>query len=208
MRRARVRVRVHRDGVDAEASRGARDAAGNLAAVRDEQLREHAISSWPRPAGVFRGMRRCPRALRAKRGHPRCISRWPRAARRPSALRRRRPAGASWRRAPRDSPRAAQRRSNRRSHPGHRRYVNFVHEAELARARGAELLGGEHVARRVARAHGAHQVRRNRRGNDAELHLREDEARGIDRDDDVAGGRESDAAAERVALHSRDHGLR
>ena len=78
MRRARIGVRVHRDGVNAEAPRGARDAAGDLAAVRDEQPGEHgyffggpgrralfeerrdALAAFGRHAGIrdaFRGRR-------------------------------------------------------------------------------------------------------------------------------------------------------
>src|SRR4029077_7406810 len=45
MQRARIRFGIGRDGAHAEALRGARDAAGNFAAVSDEDGAQHLAAS-------------------------------------------------------------------------------------------------------------------------------------------------------------------
>ena len=76
MARVAVGIGVQRDAAQAQAARAADDAAGDLAAVRDQQAREH-LSSFrePRRACASRGTRRCLPCLPARRGSRRCAAR-------------------------------------------------------------------------------------------------------------------------------------
>jgi hypothetical protein len=56
VQRIRIGIRIHRDGADAQAPRGARDAASDLAAVGDQDLVEH--HSPGRDCGVAPGLAR------------------------------------------------------------------------------------------------------------------------------------------------------
>ena len=55
--RVRVGIGVHRDGAHAEAARGAEDAAGDLAAVGDQQALDHAPRLHPEDAEARRVLR-------------------------------------------------------------------------------------------------------------------------------------------------------
>ena len=57
MQRLGVRVGIDRDRADAEQAGGADDAAGDLAAVGDQDLGEHGSTSPSRPACAFQGTR-------------------------------------------------------------------------------------------------------------------------------------------------------
>src|SRR6202034_1057248 len=52
--RARVRIGKHRDGADAQPPGGAQDAAGDLAAVRNQERADHLRSLTPPTSGRWR----------------------------------------------------------------------------------------------------------------------------------------------------------
>lgn len=68
--RARVRIRVHGDRLDAEAARGAHHAARNLSAVCDQQLLVEVVVAHGRllvvEAGARCGQRTATRMVRAR----------------------------------------------------------------------------------------------------------------------------------------------
>ena len=73
---------------------------------------------------------------------------------------------------------------------------------------GAEPLGGQEPAPRLARADRAHDEGRDHGRHDAEPHLAGRELRPLGGDGDVAGGDQADAAADGGAVDHGDHGLR
>ena len=96
------------------------------------------------------------------------------------------------------------RRSTSRSRPSDQ--GDFVHQAQRARLHSGEFLGGEHVTRGLARAHGAHQVRRDGGGDDAQLAPRTARSSRASAATTMSqAAARPDAAAERVTLHARDH---
>ena len=206
MRGLRVGVGVHRDGADAQSPRGARDAAGDLAAVRDQQLGEHGSYFF----GAQEGARFSRNAAMPSRpsGDTRASAmHFAVAASSTSSM------GASTTSASRRLV-AAKRRGARGQQVMrdafdfaietiHQR--DFVHEAQRTRLRCGEFFAREHVTRGLARAHGAHQVRRDGGRHDAELHFRQRKVCGFGGDHDVAGSREAHPATEGIALHATDH---
>jgi S-adenosylmethionine:tRNA-ribosyltransferase-isomerase (queuine synthetase) len=57
VRGARIRIRIHGHRADAEAPRGPRDAARDLATVGDEDLREHLLPGNPGGRALFQERR-------------------------------------------------------------------------------------------------------------------------------------------------------
>src|SRR5207248_10835759 len=89
------------------------------------------------------------------------------------------------------------------------RYVelvgDLVHEADAQRRLGVEALAGDEIAARRAGTDLRERERRDHRGDDPELHLRERERRVTGRDCDVGRCDEARAAAERVTLYPCEH---
>ena len=73
---------------------------------------------------------------------------------------------------------------------------------------GVEQLAGEEQRARLRAADARERERRDRRRDEPEAHLGEAEARVLAREHDVAAAGEARAAAERGAVHARDHGHR
>jgi len=88
-----------------------------------------------------------------------------------------------------------------------RRRHAFVHEADALRLGRGQPLAGQHVAARLRRAHGAHQVRTDHRRHQAAARLGQRKLGFLRRDDEVAGGRESHAAGDRRTVHARNDRL-
>src|ERR1051326_1809786 len=83
---------------------------------------------------------------------------------------------------------------------------DLVHEADAQRRLGVEALAGDEVAARRAGTDLRKRERRDHRGDDPELHLRERERRVTRRDCDVGRSDEARPAAERMTLYARDDG--
>ena len=85
MRGVGIGIGIHRHGANPQPPRGARDPAGDFAAIRDQQFGEHRQLLLRHPGGraLLEEGARCLRGLRAKRAHRRCIWRSRPAARRP-----------------------------------------------------------------------------------------------------------------------------
>jgi hypothetical protein len=80
---------------------------------------------------------------------------------------------------------------------------DLADEADAERDIGPEALARQHVAACGARADLREHERRNDRGDDPELDLREAELRALVRDGHVCAGREPAPAAEAIALDPR-----
>jgi hypothetical protein len=99
---------------------------------------------------------------------------------------------------------AAQDRIEEAVDDGVRSVRDLVHQSDVQRRVGVEALAGEEVAPRM-RADLRQHERRDDGGNDPEPHLGEAED-GVGRGDcDVRARRQPAPAAERVAVHARDH---
>ena len=85
---------------------------------------------------------------------------------------------------------------------------DVVHETDPLRVQRVEAFAGDEQRARRRRADLRQDERRDHGRNDAELDLGEAEDRIVGGDDDVGGGDQTAAAAERGAVHARDHRLR
>ncbi len=177
-----------------EPLRGPDDAAGDLAAIGDQQSFKH-LAAFPGWRSLFEKGLRDLRGPRARRAAPRSAG--PSRAPSSSSIAR------AWQKETRDLASAcapgAQRNNAStifsRKAGASSSLADLMNETDLARGPRENNFGGQGIAPRLTRADRPDDKRSDHRGNDPELHLAQAKARAFGRDRDVATGDETDAAA-------------